>query len=416
MNMEIEQVKAEKRILYEVVAGSNAYGTNTPESDIDIRGIFWLPSSAYIRMNKPPEQAANAKNDIIYYTLHRFLELAQTANPNIIELLWMPEDCIRVKHELLNPLFRQRKDFLSKKAFVTHAAYAKAQIGKAKGQNKWINNPQPEAMPQREDFCHVILATDFPDGRTKYWNQFGLMPPKYGEPCVFGKPLKDGETKIDWILANLGMPFRPRKLSSFDERQRTFILENGRVAGLEHVPNTYRLYTYIKAEDKPKSGIFKNNALVTSSIPIEDEWTRFTGLLIYNENEFEAAKKDWQNYWTWKKERNEARWVSQERGEIDYDAKNMAHCMRLMLSAESILTKHEPIVRFEGAQLQMLKDIRAGKWQYAEIMKQVNELSARLDEANKTADLPEEMDVQIADKLMEEITWRCDVQRTAGVI
>ena len=414
--MNIEQLQAEKRILYEVVAGSNAYGTNTPESDTDIRGLFWLPSEAYLKLNKPPEQAANAKNDIIYYTLYRFLELAQTANPNILELLWIPEDCIRVKHYLLNPLFQHRKDFVSKKAFVTHAAYAKAQIGKAKGQNKWINNPQPETMPQREDFCHVIFPDDYKYGLWKYSDQFGSKIPMLdltGQPfpCSLPKPLKEGETKIDWILANLGMPFRPKKLNSLPEDMRKRVLNESRVAGLEHVPNTYRLYHYGEGNH-----IFKNNALVPSSIPVEDEWETFIGLLIYNEQEFEQAKKDWQNYWTWKKERNEARWVSQERGEIDYDAKNMAHCMRLMLSAENILTKHEPIVRFQGEQLQMLKDIRAGKWQYAEIMSQVNDLSYRLEEAHKNADLPEEMDVSIADRLMERITWRCGILRKAGLL
>ena len=57
---------------------------------------------------------------------------------------------------------------------------------------------------------------------------------------------------------------------------------------------------------------------------------------------------DWKNYWTWIKERNPNRWIAQEKGEINYDTKNMQHCIRLLLSTKNILTKGEPIVRFEG--------------------------------------------------------------------
>lgn len=399
VGMNVEELKASNKILYEVVAGSVAYGTNTPESDIDIRGIFWVPPQSYLSFNEKIEQIANNKNDIVYYTLYRFLELAQTANPNIIELLWMPEDCIRYRSPLLNPLFDQRNAFISKKAYFTHAAYAKAQIGKAKGQNKWINNPQPVERPSREDFCYLILASDYSDGVVRYYDKFGGA----------GQALCKGETKIDWIIKNLGMPFRPKKLSSFPEDSRKYYLNNCKVAGLEHVPNTYRLYAY--GNNEP---LFKNNVLVTSSIPIDDEWSKFIGLLIYNEQEYDMAVKDWQNYWTWKKERNDARWVSQERGEIDYDAKNMSHCMRLMLSAENILVNGEPIVRFAGKQLQMLKDIRAGKWQYAEIMKNVNDLSARLEEAHKSSSLPDEMNVEVANKLFQEITYACESSTEDG--
>lgn len=405
MNQNIDISGMDKsKILYEVVAGSVAYGTNTPQSDVDLRGIFWLPLKEYLRIsNQPPQQANNPKNDIIYYTLHRYLDLAKDANPNIIELLWMPEDCVKIKSPIIAPLFQKRKSFISKAAYFTHAAYAKAQIGKAKGQNKWINNPQPEAAPSREDFCYVIMASDFPDGVSRYYDNIRNLESK----------LKPGETKIDWILANLGMPFRPRKMSSLDPDQQRILLKHSRIAGLEHVPNTYRLYTYGDTlENIEGSGIFKNNAITTASIPIEDEWERFIGLLIYNENEYEQAKRDHKNYWTWKNERNDARWVSQERGEIDYDAKNMSHCMRLMLSAESILVNHEPIVRFEGKQLQMLKDIRAGKWRYNDIMRSVDELSFKLSEAYKSADLPEEMDAKVADEIFQEVTYAAECSET----
>ena len=53
---------------------------------------------------------------------------------------------------------------------------------------------------------------------------------------------------------------------------------------------------------------------------------------------------------------------------MDYDAKNMMHLVRLLMSGESIVTTGEPIVRFEGSRLDTLLSIRRGEWTFDEIM------------------------------------------------
>ena len=57
-----------------------------------------------------------------------------------------------------------------------------------------------------------------------------------------------------------------------------------------------------------------------------------------------------------------ARWVQQERGELDYDAKNMMHLTRLLFSGENIVKNGEPIGRFEGEKLETLLPIESTKY------------------------------------------------------
>ncbi len=109
-------------------------------------------------------------------------------------------------------------------------------------------------------------------------------------------------------------------------------------------------------------------------------------------------------YWDWRQNRNDARWQSQERGEQDYDAENMMHTFRLLLSGENILKQGVPIVRFEGAQLQLLLDIRSSKFPYDELIQMVDAKLKELDETLKNSNLPETADPAAIDRLFAGMT------------
>ena len=102
---------------------------------------------------------------------------------------------------------------------------------------------------------------------------------------------------------------------------------------------------------KETGGVFRGGAPVVSSIPKEDAGLRI-GVLIFNKQAFESAKRQHHEYWDWRRHRNDARWVQQERGQLDYDAKNMMHLTRLLFSGESIVMNGCPIVRFTGEKLE----------------------------------------------------------------
>jgi uncharacterized protein len=343
-------------ILFECVAGSRAYGTATSASDEDVRGIFAVPAANYLELSRPPDQVGDERGNTVYYSLRRVIELLAQANPNILELLFMPGDCVLKDTPEMKELVSHRRLFVTKQCAQTHAGYAMSQIKKARGQNKWINNPKPETPPKKEEYCHVIP-----------WHTRDQRNP----------------------------PARPVPLNTLG-----WSLDEYHAARLEHAPDTYRLYHY----GDSARGVFRGDVIVCESIPKDDEATKFAGLLLYNEAGWKQALADHKNYWGWRRERNEARWQQQERGELDFDAKNMMHTVRLLLSARSLMERGEPIVRFHGEQLDLLMSIRTGKLRFDEIMSIAEAVLADCERLKAAADLPEVCDVARASALLKTIT------------
>jgi hypothetical protein len=171
----------------------------------------------------------------------------------------------------------------------------------------------------------------------------------------------------------------------------------------------YRLYRY----GSDARGVFRNENLALESIPAADEATRFVGLLLYNEAAWRQSFEDHRNYWHWRATRNQARWQAQERGELDYDAKNLMHTVRLLLSGQSILDTGEPIVRFEGEALALLLRIRHGELSYDEILAIADDIRERCTALRERSDLPETADLAAVDRLLRELTAHWEARRAS---
>lgn len=346
-----------RAILFECIAGSRAYGTANAHSDEDTRGIFAVPAREYLNLERPADQVSDERGNVVYYSLRRVIELLTQANPNILELLFTPDDCVLKTSPEMAQLIAARDMFVSKQCADTHAGYAMSQIKKARGQNKWINNPKPPQPPGREDFCHIIP-----------WRQ----------------------------TADTGAaPSRPLPLRTIG-----WNLDEYHAARLEHARDTYRLYYY----GSGARGVFRGDVIACESIPQQDEASRFAGLLLYNEPGWKQALTDHRNYWQWRRERNDARWQQQERGELDFDAKNMMHTVRLLMSGRSLMATGCPIVRFTGAELELLLTIRAGKRSFEEIMTIAAAIQEECEQLKQSASLPERCDPAAASRLLQTLT------------
>lgn len=92
--------------IFECVVGSHLYGTNTEISDKDYVGLFIADKEYYFGMkeieevdNSETSKNINGKNnpdavDCKYYEIRQFFKLLYGNNPNISELLFIPENNI----------------------------------------------------------------------------------------------------------------------------------------------------------------------------------------------------------------------------------------------------------------------------------------------------------------------------------
>lgn len=352
------QESARHRLLFECVAGSRAYGTAQADSDTDLRGVFIQPAEEFLDLSLPPDLIADDRHNQVYFSLRRLLELLGQANPNVLELLYMPDDCVRLVHPVFQLLLAEREAFITRQCVDTHVGYAFSQIKKAKGQNKWINHPQPEAAPSAERYCQVLL-------KDRWWPDDGRPP---------ARPISLSDSGIE--------------------------LAECHAAGLEGAADWYRLYR-VGAEAR---GVIRQERICTESIPLELERAAFVGLLHFSQRAFEQAKNDHKHYWTWRAERNESRWRQQESGELDFDAKNLMHTVRLLMSARAIIGQGQPLVRMSGTELDSLRTIRAGKMPYADIMQLAETLRDECLRLRDRAPLPETVDPTMLRKILVRLT------------
>lgn len=143
--------EAENHLILEYISGSKLYGTSTPSSDTDVRGVFILPKE-YIFRTDAPKQVEDKKNDRVLYEFKWFIQLLTENNPNIIEsILGIPERFILYKNDIWDKILTNRHLFVSKKVRSTFSGYAISQLKRIKSHKKYIMNP-PDHKPTRSEF------------------------------------------------------------------------------------------------------------------------------------------------------------------------------------------------------------------------------------------------------------------------
>ena len=312
-------------------AGSHAYGTNTPESDIDIRGIHCADERS-IRTNINYKDEIKIAEDVTddgkSFELLKFARLALECNPNVIETLFVdPSDIIETTsyYEKLRDI---RDDFISKRVITTHMGYAKSQLKRIKGHNKWINKQQSE------------------DGTNPYDKE----------------PTHSGFIKMVQNFTNSKVLPRDFKIENYAENYKL----------LPFSKDLFGLFPFEGSRsinDKGKLCVSDYENRPNPSFLIKMNW-----------EEFERAHKDWKQYWEWRKNRNPQR--SKLEQENQYDTKHASHVIRLSRSAVELNKTGTLIVKRPDAK--ELLAIRNGEWSYEKFQDEVLKLESELDETNST--------------------------------
>ena len=337
-------------MLLNCISGSNSYGLALPTSDVDYKGVFYLPKQQFYSLDYT-EQVSNETNDIVYYELRRFIDLLYKNNPNILELLNTPADCVLYRHPIMDAV--KPEIFLSKICKDSFAGYAMTQVKRAKGLNKKIVNPVDEKLKSVLDFCYV------PTGQ-------GTIP-----------------------------------LSNWLDKQGYQQSDCGLVS-LAHMRDMYALYHRSQFDDDiHMRGIIsgeKANEVSLTSIPAGIEPL----IVMYsNKDGYSRYCKEYHDYWEWVGKRNEVRYQGTLEHGKNYDAKNMMHVFRLLNMAEEIAREKKVNVRRHDREY--LLSIRSGKFQYDDLVKQANDKVALITELYAQCDLPDKPDKNAINELLIQL-------------
>jgi len=350
------RVRQPDMLMFDTVAGSHAYGTAIAGSDEDRRGVFVAPPEFLLGLDGV-KQVSDERNDETYYELGRFVEMLLKNNPNALELLGMPEDCVRYRHPLFSGLHAEM--FLSKLCGRTFGEYAMGQIRKARGLNKKIVNPQPEQRHPLLHFCRV------PEGQ-------GSLP------------------VLEWLAA------------------RGWIPEECGLTAVRGAAGIYAIYHdsagALRGLVSPKDP----DALICSSVPVE---AIPVGWMHCNLDAFRAHCKAHREYREWMSQRNEERYATNAGHGRGYDSKNLMHTIRLLEMAMEIA--REGVVHVRRPNRDFLLRVRAGEFDYDYLVERAEDMLEEVREAFATSQLPDEPDRTKANQWLvetrREFRDRCEV-------
>ncbi len=293
------------KTIFSGVVGSTSYGTSTPTSDIDTKFIYCQHPNELLGFGYTEQ--LNIDKDNVGYEVRRILELLATGNPNINELLWLPEDCIKERSTAFDILVANRDKFVTKMCYNAYSQYAYQQIKKASSLSK-KSRLEKGAVAKKEllDFVYFIK-----EGRTVPVKQYLQQERLKEEFCG--------------------------------------------LINLEHAKNLYALYydypSHYDMEGKRANyqslnykGICDSNSHMVKLSHVE-KGQKPIGIVSVNHEGYSTYAKEKKEYDMWLENRNINRFVEDTTHGQFIDAKNMLHNRRLLDMAKEIATEGKIIVK-----------------------------------------------------------------------
>lgn len=351
-----------ERTIYLTKHGSHAYGTNTPTSDLDLRGIAIAPKEYYLGFHNRFEQAESKGDpDLVIFDIKKFFHLAADCNPNALELIFTDSSDHLHVSPVMQKLLDNRHKFLSQRVKHTFQGYAHAQMKRILTHRKWLLEQEKyEQPPKREDF--------------------GLLPEREVPKSQLEAALAAVKKVTDsWEWRELEELSPSQRLAIQDEFQRRLTaLATGFV-------------TKSTVESPEVNGFIPAAQL----LGFDSNFIEY----LDKERRYLAALREHKQYLEWKKNRNPDRAAMEAK--FGYDGKHAMHLVRLSRCCLELLTTGELHVKRDDAK--ELLSIRDGVWKFDNLKAWFQEQDKIIEEAAKASSLPKRPDIHFLDQLCMEV-------------
>jgi predicted nucleotidyltransferase len=366
-------IRKNNLILAETVIGSHAFNLHNEKSDVDMYGVFYLHKddffSLHHRVDASFKDVVEKENpnddDITYMEIGKFFELLNNNNPNALELL--AAFATSERPYAFNLLDWNK--VLSRKCEKSFGDYAIAQIKKARGLNKKINNPVGEVRKTPLDFCKLMGQGQTHDLRK--WLVTRGYDQKFCGVVALTNARDSYALYYDNVSENLfSGEMQEEEVQLIKDTRR----KDGRPMG----------YGFKGIEMENSNEIRLSSVPKLDSIPDKD--VIFLGNISYNKDGYIKHCKDYEQYWKWVENRNPERYNNNLKQ--NYDTKNISHCIRLLSVAKEIGEGMGLILK-RTHDRQFLMDIKYGRIEYDEAIEYAENIMKDLPEIYKSSNLPE---------------------------
>lgn len=391
-------------------AGSHSYGTNTPTSDNDFRGLF-VADPKFIRTPffKVHQYSDPNEKDSTSYELNKFMQLYSECNPNIVELLWIDGSDIVLDSPAYQLLRQHRQDLLCSRVAFTFSGYAVSQLKQMKNQSKWQNNPQPVDPPRQTDFVTLVVNYTqekmFKINLENYKDGHRLV--HYGGN-IYGLYVESGYSTYNnqFHLNTISDDFDHTNQNG--ERKLPIMIVKFNINEYKVALNTWKQYWDWRTLKNKKVELF---TLIQEEIADRTTEHRDIGEKVYDINEI----CDYDNMADLVKtmsEQNLNDLLHSCKRHLDFshtgtDFKHGMHLVRLLRMGEEIL--REGVVRVKRPDAKELLEIRNGSWPYEKLIEYGEEKDKLIREVlYKETKLPKNPNINLAAELVmkvQDMTW-----------
>lgn len=392
-------------------AGSHAYGTNTPTSDVDIRGIFCADKIQIVTPFFPiREVTVEDQEDSKLFEVRNYLKLYLDANPNILETLWVPDDKIIETTQEYELLKQHRQSLLSSKVAFTYSGYAVAQMKRLVNHHKhqssmWILLELATAVKHALDNNDIDINWVFTRYGTDFLGFCGFSTVQTDYKIV------DIEQNTKHDIAKYAVHATMDQFVKFEKPVRSDFLtvlhnytnnNKSKVSDFRYdhalIPYGSNIYAVVKFTGE---SLYNNDGSIrTLSITSSDMFKLPVQCLVkLNESSYNDACSWVDKYWSWYNGRNAVR-AEMER-KYGYDTKFAMHLVRLLRTADECLSTG--IINVYRHDAQELLAIRNGTWTYNELIEYTEYMDNRIKELYKQTFLPKVPDVNLAAKVLMQV-------------